>query len=589
MDFFYEKDIIDKLNGWEEPFKEEDWHEMEKVLDNIPFDTQVAQKLLNLETSYINYEWQIFDIALNNHAFDNHIQKALAQPEMELPVSDWENFAASEKTLKEDMMYREKLSGENSLAGAPDFEVFESEWNRIESDALIREKIMEIEEKVEPERWAEVELSLNANQFDSAIAQKLKTLPTNPNSADWMIFSKKLDKVFPSRSFEPRRALSLALLLFLLMFGGYKGLQFWSDVPPKTAEIVKNNPPASDLDIHNKVAPPISPSLEKTENASTPKNQNVPLISQKDKAQKRVIPGNKAANPPIIPPNRKPANPKSRMKQTQIKNAPSLDSQLKQDASLSLPALISVQPEKENIPAQKGKAEFIKIKPENSELKSPLYYNIASQNTESRNRVFKPALRWSVYAGGIATVVELKDTAKYGYSTGIRGVLSINQNWNVVGDILYSERNFEHLYYKFSAYHNKDRQNFLKGKITSIDFPIMLRRNFSAGERITFYAQAGVVPSIALQEKYEHFNPEKVNNLNLEDSEMRKMIPTEQQMSFQPYIGNVVAGIGVNAQYKRFDLSLEPKFQWCIQPVSMEQKRTYSVGIGIAVGYKLFQ
>ena len=194
-------------------------------------------------------------------------------------------------------------------------------------------------------------------------------------------------------------------------------------------------------------------------------------------------------------------------------------------------------------------------------------------------------MNWNVYAGALTTVVELKDKPKFGYTFGLRGILELNKKWSVVADVLYANRNFEHLYYKYSEFHNAERLNFLKGTIVSMDIPIMLRRNFSLGNHFTFYAQSGVAPSLTLKESYDHFDPERMNNLTFADNEITKMIPTEQEINFQPYIGNLVASMGLTAKVKHFNLSVEPKFQWCVHRVSMEQKRTYTAGIGVGMGY----
>lgn len=612
MDFFYEKDIKDKLNGWEEPFNEKDWHEMEKMLDNIPFDTQIADKLLNFETPYVHYEWQIFDIALKNHSFDSHIQKSLEQPEMELPVSDWEEFVASEKILKEDMIFREKLSAENSLTGIPDFEAFESDWNRIESDNMIREQFREIEENTGPEGWPEMENSLNSHRFDEAISQKLQHHETPPAAGDWMIFNKKLNAAAPEKTTGPVKVLTAALLLLLLMFGGYSGIQYWSGNQEKKQSETDNKNTASDNDVPSPVNPPakssneaeatqkpaenqfqpkvsVVPPVRKETNEAENKSSTRPLLSQfKNKKNNRTS-GSKSTIPPVILATINPETAVSRkIPPAVIEKASASTSDIALKPDVLTPVTFNNPPREIPKEGPKTQRELLTIATGKTALKPGYNFNIESPQMDFNNRKFNPELRFSVYGGGIATVVELKDTAGIGFNTGIRGILSINKKWSVVGDLLYSERSFDHLYYKYSAFHNTDRLNFLRGNITSVDFPFMLRRNFEAGNKVIFYAQAGVVPSFTLHENYEHYDPDKINNLNMNDNDIGRMIPTEQQINFQPYVGNVIAGIGLNVQYKKFDFSVEPKFQWCIQAVSMEQKRTYTAGVGVAVGYKLF-
>ncbi len=584
MDFSNEKDITDFLNGIEIPFREEDWHELEKMLDNAPFDNRIAEKLKNFEASFTYYEWQIFDIALNNHTFDSHIQKALEDPEMELLVSDWENFQENRLRIQEEIWLRENLTGLSSLAGKPDFEAFEKVWAETANDYVFREKLNEPIFQETAADWLVLESELNRQVSDKKIREKLNAFSTTFVPADWFAFNKTLGQIYPSLLTQFKKRLPYSILLLFLIIGSYMGVRQifihkTETLPQAASHKVSESPqiPAADLTHH---APPIpqKQTAAKSSNLLDARNAQSHFQAQKQKT---------ASLPPKLQNRMSIATPEPTLPKTIFINQEEEGGN--KGLSLSTPEFpINLIIKEETNKKAQTQPNFIKISaqlPDTRVVRS-LPTHLSGFIPDKHNSTL---IEYGLYTSGVGTVVELKDDPRFGFQTGIRSILRLNENWGLIGDVLYTKRSFEHLYYKYSEYHETNRLNYLKGDVVSIDFPLMLRRTFLVGKHVAVYGQAGFVPSVTLSEDYLHIDPEKVNNLSWGDNDISKMIPTNQEINFQPYIGNLIAAVGVNIERERLNFSIEPKFQWCAQPMSMEQKRTYTVGVGVGMGYRFIK
>lgn len=546
----FDKHIKEALENLTQPYVPDDWLTMNELFAQTSFDQHINQKITLHEEIITTEERTLFDNFLNNKALDTFVQGKFELIEAAEMASDWDDFEP-------------KL----------DNHVF---------DTQIFDKIAEHETKIPATDWAVFEQRLDEKAFDTQVKAKIEAGTAAYRSRDWWAMRRLLDRMNPQGNFiweKAKRLLPFLLLLFVVA----GGTSYWfgkGDFFPTEKTTFAHKPVVS-----------VTKEPVFAENKNTQAAQK-PILTQKNEGfikQNKADISPKGAEMPIILPEIAENSPK-------IAEFPKQEN--KQETSLPISEnkpFISPTPEmkKESaIPSNSPKIVIQKAHNQAIHLK-----NNAHTQAENKYQIkeiafdnWNPKISIGAYTAMLGSVVELNDTLQIGTSLGLRTELSFNQKWSLTTDVLYSKRNFQTQYYKLYRPTNAYLQHLLIGNITSIDIPIMLKRTWNLNKKGNFnlYMQAGAVPTISLNEDYTHYDPTTIENVSKNwDANLREMAPVKQSFHFKPYMGNVIVAPGVQYHIGKLCLQAEPRFQWAIQPVSIENKTVHSVGFGISAVYQL--
>lgn len=564
----FDKHIKEALGNLSQNYVPDDWLAMNHLLTDTSFDKTINQKINLHEETITEAELQLFDNFLTAKALDTFVQGKFELIEAAEMEPDWDDFS-------------QKLT---------DYTF----------DNQINNKISEIDAEIPAADWAVFEQKLTENAFDTQVREKIAEHISPYRSSDWRAMRRLLEGLSPQRNYiwEKAKKLLPFFLLFLIVGGG--ATWYANSADEKAVEITST---AQSSLATEKEESKNEPSLNKNENT-----QNQALATHSD-----VIKGLPQSKNTKVKTN---ISPKKEMKKpvfsektlpvfTEIK-------EISASQNADVPAVakniivaneISVSPKTENINPDKnlsstnereintkiaiqkaGYAQFILPQTQKS-------HAIQCQIKEMTFDNWNPNIAIGLYSAVLGNVVELNDTFNIGTSLGLRTELSLNEKWSLTTDVLYSKRSFETQYYKLYRPTNAYLQHLLIGSLASIDIPIMVKRKWNLDKKgkWDFYVQAGGVPSITLRENYTHYDPTTIENLGKNwGANLREMTPVEQSFHFKPYMGNVIFAPGVQYTSGRLRLQAEPRFQWAIQPVSVESKTLHSLGFGVSAIYQLY-
>lgn len=553
------------------------------------FDKHIKQTLEHLSQNYVPDDWLAMETLLAEHTFDQQIlQKINLHEEIITPteIALFDNFLTA-KSL--DDFVQQKIELIEAAEMESDWDDFESKLDAQAFDNAINLKIAEVESALPVAAdWDIFEGKLAVNAFDTEVKEKIASHTVPYRNSDWKQMRNLLEKLNPTQSYIWEKAKRLLPFFLFVLLIGSTGYWISSVSVNKEMPLVANKTKITTTipQIPSASAQPL-PLVEKT---SVVAENNETLSSKK--IAKNVITKNELA---VSAKKEDIIEAKSAVffKPSEFNPNTSVPSQTpiqKENASFISPKE-EVKNEKEVVSAKQEniqKIAYQAFRLKNNIPPCNLNYHLEDASFDNWN----PQIAIGAYTSVLGSVVELNDTLQIGAAIGLRTELSLNQKWSLTTDILYAKRNFETQYYKFYRPTNAYLQHLLIGNITSIDIPIMLKRKWNLDKkgRLGVYMQAGAVPTISLDENYTHYDPTTIENIGKNwEGNLREMAPVKQAFHFKPYMGNIIVAPGLQYAIGNLSLQVEPRFQWAIQPMSVENKSVHSLGLGISAVYALSQ
>lgn len=575
----FDKHIKQVLGDLIQNHSPDDWLAMDKLLTDTAFDQQITNKLNSFEETITPTEIQLFDSFLADKALDTFIQQK------------FELIEAAEME--------------------PDWEDFETVLDSHNFDAQVSSKIGEMAEVAVPlADWNLFEQQLNTNTFDGAVHDKLATHTVPYRNRDWVAMRRLLEGLNPQGNYiwEKTKRLLPLLLLLLLMGGGaywYTTLEDKKEVvttvPQQKTERVPEKENFASVEADAKISqqngivvegyskdrskpaltPPLNTSKEVNKmHSSTSDNRdshaNNSIVSENASLAK-IEPTTIIANA-VLP--KEVVSTENKETSTQV---PAIENNELLTPTVAMPTANSQEPTAK-ITIQKSPYQNYIL------TTKPITHELNYQLKEGKEDIWNPQIAIGAYTSVLGSVVELNDTIQVGTSYGLRTELSLNQKWSLTTDILYGKRNFQTQYYKLYNPTNSMLQHLLIGNITSIDIPIMLKRkwNLTKKDNFAIYMQAGAIPTISIDENYTHYDPTTIENISKNwEGNLREMAPVQQSFHFKPYMGNIIVAPGLQYKVGSLRIQAEPRFQWAIQSLSLENKKVHSIGFGVSAVYIL--
>lgn len=564
------------------------------------FDKHIKEALGNLTQNYVPDDWLAMNQLLTDSSFDKIINQKINLHEETITQAELQSFDNFLTAKALDTFVQGKFELIEAAEMEPDWDDFSQKLTDYTFDNQINNKISEIETDIPAADWSLFEQKLTENTFDTQVREKIAEHITPYRSSDWRAMRRLLEGLSPQRGYVWQKAKKLLPFLFLLLTVGAVTTLYVNSTDKKAIE--NNSMVHSSIPTEKEVSKNES-SLHLNENT-----QNQVLATHLDEAKaspkkantqvKASISPQKDAKTPILSEKILPVFTENRNKTlSQNADVPVLAKNVTamQEASIAAKTeninnqkIHSSTVEREinkKIAIQKaGYAQHILKQGQKS---NTIQYQIQEMTFDNWN----PKIAIGLYSAILGNVVELNDTVNIGTSLGLRTELSLNEKWSLTTDVLYSKRSFETQYYKLYRPTNAYLQHLLIGSLASIDIPIMVKRKWDLDKKgkWDFYVQAGGVPSITLSENYTHYDPTTIENLGKNwGANLREMTPVEQSFHFKPYMGNVIFAPGVQYTSGRLRLQAEPRFQWAIQPVSVESKTLHSLGFGVSAIYQLY-
>ncbi len=568
------------------------------------FDKHIKEALANLTQNYVPDDWLAMNHLLTDTSFDQIINQKIALHEETITQTElqlFDNFLTA-KAL--DTFVQGKFDLIEAAEMEPDWDDFSQKLDEFTFDNQINNKLTEIGAEITAADWAIFEQKLTENAFDVQVREKIAEHVTPYHSNDWRAMRRLLDGLSPQRNYVWEKAKKLLPFLLLFLIVGTSATWYANSDGKKE---IKANLAAQNAIELNKEAEKNVTSLPKKE---TTENQQLASPSNQMKAVPESNNANTSVNTSVsVSPKKETGIPAYTEKNMSpfVEKREISTSQNPETTAVAKNVIIapepSVSPKTEVMSSEKtlsstAEREINKKiaiqKAGYSQFILPQTQKNNSIQCQIKNMTFdnwNPKIAIGLYGAVLGNVVELNDTLNIGTSMGLRTELSLNEKWSLTTDVLYSKRSFETQYYKLYRPTNAYLQHLLIGSLASIDIPIMVKRKWNVDKKGKFdlYVQAGGVPSITLSENYTHYDPTTIENLGKNwDANLREMAPVEQSFHFKPYMGNVIFAPGVQYTSGRLRLQAEPRFQWAIQPVSVESKTLHSLGFGVSAIYELY-
>ena len=512
-------------------------------------ESYLRSKLQNHQVPFEESDWDLMQDRLDA-AFDAQVQGTLANHEVPFLPQDWYQMA-------------------ESLYGP--------------FDASVEQALDEHQELGAQEDWPQLAEHLDAPLY-STIRTKLAQHSVEAPPADWKVMEAQLDAVYPTtvsptRSFLYRMSAVAAVLLLFFWVKHVPDLTFGGELSPA----INQNTPSS--------------------NVLTPTNQDI--IASREESGNDI-----AASPNSNGPNS--SMPKVGEKGASIptNDAGAGEVGLTSETSLSVQHILTppeMHWEEVNVPDHINPITSYLIPSISTEIEwdavdlTPPTQALESLESQDDKPSFQPDLYIGLVAGNASSVAELNDAGKMGGFGGIGLEVSLNPSFSFVTGIQYAEKRYNHTFFKNNTAPNffgpvDQLEHAISANFRMIEVPMMLRYKLPPEGPVTLYVQAGVVPMVTLEETFQHYDPDNVVNVSnsnpnsLVPQDPFDLTPTPHKRNFNTYIGNVKTSIGAYYQLSdRLNLQIEPYFQLGLQRMGIEEKRLYSMGIGMSVFYDLKQ
>lgn len=567
--------IKQKLESLNLPPEESDWECMSQSLDH-PIDQKVRTMLNQHEEPLQNNEWDLFLRFSQQHSpeeselspLDRKLKDKLEDFTLPLEEDAWRLFQDS------------LIENRQKEAPLPQVSIRKMEVPLM--DATIRRKLEGLTLAPLYADWYDM-LELLESDFDRQVHHSLSKFEASGQPSEWKRMSLLLDQISrPVRTFPWMRATAAALVFFVLLIGG----NFW---------MIKNN---------------ISYSF-----TSWIKKNTSPTRLAPD-------PGSALANREDIPTSEKSTSTKQKQDE---KNADTLEMALFDqatlaenkppnprigtwDASRTLPIDLikdkSLDSDSYQAPNSKAGQESLSDFGSNEILSQDMNqlrnnYQVNKMGIMAVNELWemhekekpwlpslgrkKLSLWLGVYGATAQTKAELNGPKadKPGYTTGIRAMLQLNERWSFVTGVAYGKKEFQYAY-RFLA-----DSLAMKGSLTVVDIPLLMRYELKTENELKLYLQAGAVTTLSLNESYLDFNPNTPQNGGINSLSPFGNEPSSYAQKLNSYPGNVLLSFGVAYPFaERYRIELEPYFLQNLQRVggverNSIKKRLYTAGIGV--------
>lgn len=526
---------------------EAEWQELLRELEADAFFTSLRQKLDTLSIEgHLESDWLEMQ-SLMDRAFDQQLEKKLSELPPEIPSQHhWMAIEEAFPNGNVDQALREKLDN----PALPWLEVDRSEdWDRLEatlfepSENLLRDRIDSLSADERPE-WERMNAILSGESTTILASSKVS----------------KSSKIGP-------RYWAAAVLVLLFMVGGF--LDFKSDQLSKSVAQLAQDGLENQDD---------SNGLDRSADSSDPTLQlgssdwGNPSLAKADNNQSAFV--TKVSSTISV----------DRMKVSHetLVNA-SLPEKIfpLQDSPFAREEKVNSQPHKPGIAPVTHKLG------NSFRLASPTFTKKLNMAMLVPPDDHPADVRLGLSLGFASTKAELSGrTEKLGYQGGLRVEFNIDQSWQVISGLAYSQKHFT-----YDGVTNPKNTNgrtlpyALDGSLKLVELPLMIRYRFTTEEPLSLYLQGGILSALSLVESYEHYSPENPTNAFRVAYNPRQLEPEQRDWNLNSYPANIIVGIGLEYQVNdHIFLQVEPYFLQSLQRTKGSgtlnfEKNLYTTGV----------